>query len=103
MPLFRRNRSDAATVASGTHTSRSDGPFGPDDAALRLEERHYTVPELAEMWNLSREYVRQIVSRESGVTEWVRQGPGRRRYRVLRVPRSVAERIYRKAGSRAGT
>lgn len=68
-----------------------------------LEERHYTVPELAEMWNLSREYVRQVVCNEPGVTEWVRQRPGRRRYRVLRVPRSVAERVYRKAVTRAHT
>jgi hypothetical protein len=101
MPLFRRNRSDAATAASGTRVSRTDGPLGPDDAAIRLEERHYSVPELAEMWGLSREYVRQIVSKEPGVTEWVRQQPGRRRYRVLRVPRSVAERVYRRAASNA--
>jgi len=46
-----------------------------------FEERHFTVPELAEMWNLSREFVRQVVQGEPGVTEWVRQQPGRRRYR----------------------
>lgn len=62
-----------------------------------FEERHFTVPELAEMWNLSREFVRQVVQGEPGVTEWVRQQPGRRRYRVLRVPQSVAERLYNRA------
>lgn len=62
-----------------------------------FEERHFTVPELAEMWNLSREFVRQVVQGEPGVTEWVRQQPGRRRYRVLRVPESVAERLYNRA------
>lgn len=66
-----------------------------------IEERHYTVSELAEMWNLSPEFVRQIVRGEPGVTEWVRQAPGRRRYRVLRVPQSVAERLYRRALTRA--
>lgn len=60
-------------------------------------EPHYTVRELAAMWNLSAEFVRQIVQHEPGVTEWVRQNPGRMRYRVLRVPESVAERIYRRA------
>lgn len=64
-------------------------------------ERHYTVAELAAMWNLSSEFVRQIVQHEPGVTEWVRQQPGRRRYRVLRVPQSVAERVYRRAIGKA--
>lgn len=66
-----------------------------------FEERHFTVPELAEMWNLSREFVRQVVQGEPGVTEWVRQQAGRRRYRVLRVPQSVAERLYNRALGRA--
>ncbi len=35
-----------------------------------FQERHFTVPELAEMWNLSREFVRQVVQGEPGVTEW---------------------------------
>jgi len=66
-----------------------------------LEERHYTVAELAKMWNFSTEFVRQIVRGEPGVTEWVRQQPGRRRYSVIRVPQSVAERLYRRALGRA--
>ena len=64
-------------------------------------ERHYTINELASMWRLSGEFVRQLVQHEPGVTEWVRQQPGRRRYRVLRVPQSVAERVYRRALSKA--
>ena len=36
-------------------------------------ERHYTIKELASMWRLSAEFVRQIVQHEPGVTEWVRQ------------------------------
>jgi hypothetical protein len=66
-----------------------------------FEERHFTVPELASMWRLSREFVRQVVQGEPGVTEWVRQQPGRRRYRVLRVPKSVAERLYNRALGKA--
>ena len=66
-----------------------------------LEERHYTIAELAKMWNFSTEFVRQIVRGEPGVTEWVRQAAGRRRYSVLRVPQSVAERLYQRALSRA--
>jgi hypothetical protein len=66
-----------------------------DEIAERFGQHHYTVGELAAMRNLSTEFVRQIVQSEPGVTEWVRQQPGRRRYRVLRVPQSVVERVYR--------
>ena len=68
---------------------------------IQFEERHYTITELAEMWKFSTEFVRQIVRGEPGVTEWVRQQPGRRRYRVIRVPQSVVERLYRRALTRA--
>lgn len=71
------------------------------EVAGPFAEPHYTVGELAAMWNLSAEFVRQIVQHEPGVSEWVRQNPGRRRYRVLRVPESVAERIYRRALAKA--
>ncbi len=66
-----------------------------------FEERHFTIRELSRMWRFSEAFVRQIVKDEPGVTEWVRQQPGRRRYRVLRVPQSVAERLYRRAQARA--
>ena len=71
-----------------------------DDDREPFEQRHFTVGELATMWNLSGEFVRQLVENEPGVTEWVRQRPGARRYRVLRVPRSVARRLYARALSR---
>ena len=64
-------------------------------------ERHYTVSELAEMWKFSKEFVRRIAENEPGVTEWVTQQPGRRRYRVLRIPESVVERLYNRALARA--
>lgn len=66
-----------------------------------FEERHFTIRELSRMWRFSEEFVRQIVKDEPGVTEWVRQQPGRRRYRVLRVPQSVAERLYNRALGKA--
>lgn len=73
----------------------------PSEDTNPLEERHYTIAELATMWNFSTEFVRQVVRGEPGVTEWVRQQPGRRRYSVIRVPQSVAQRLYRRALARA--
>lgn len=72
---------------------------GSDNPCV-FEERHFTISELAEIWQFSKEFVRQLVQNEPGVTEWVRQVPGKRRYRVLRVPQSVAERLYRRAQAR---
>ena len=72
----------------------------PDTPGAGFEERHFTISELAQMWNLSEELVRQLVRDEPGVTEWVRQAPGKRRYRVLRIPQSVADRLYRRARER---
>ena len=70
------------------------------DHPCDFEERHFTIAELAHLWQFSTEFVRQLVQSEPGVTEWVRQQPGKRRYRVLRVPQSVAERVYRRAQAR---
>jgi hypothetical protein len=69
-------------------------------AERSIQERHFTIADIAAMWNLSVEFVREIVRGEEGVTEWVRQAPGRRRYRVLRVPQSVLARLYRRAYER---
>ena len=71
------------------------------EALKSFAERHYTAAELAEMWKFSKEFVRRLVAHEPGVTEWVTQEPGRRRYRVLRIPESVVERLYNRALSRA--
>jgi hypothetical protein len=68
-----------------------------NDDPLLFEEQHFTVKELAAKWRFSAEFVSQLVRNEPGVTEWVRQEPGKRRYRVLRIPQSVAERVYRRA------
>jgi hypothetical protein len=75
----------------------------PDDSIpipLRKEERHWTIPELSERWNFSRKTL----------YEWFRDAPGvlvmsrperpygsnsKRQYTSIRVPESVALRVYR--------
>ena len=79
-----------------TRSGHTDGP-GVTDDALPLEEQHYSVPQLADRWGLSGDFVRRLFAEEPGVTEWVHQARGRRRYRVFRIPQSVAERVYRRA------
>jgi hypothetical protein len=58
---------------------------------------HYTVAELADCWNVSTDFVRDLFRNESGVVRWVHSRPGKRRYIVIRIPAVVAQRVYRRA------
>ena len=64
----------------------------------RLFERHFS---LAEQWNLSEDTVRRIFEREPDVLifENPERGSSRRR-RTMRIPESVAERVYRRLSTR---
>ena len=65
------------------------------EAEPRMYERHYSPAELGELWNLSADTVRRMFEQEPGVL--VFENPVRsssRRFRTLRIPESVAERVY---------
>ena len=59
-------------------------------------ERHYAVEELAELWKMSDDFIRRLFLKEPGVVVFWHQRPGRRVYRTLRIPESVAERVHRR-------
>jgi len=61
------------------------------------EGHHYTVAELADAWNVSHDFIRDLFRHEPDVVRWARNRPGRRHYVVLRIPAAVAERVYRRA------
>jgi hypothetical protein len=63
----------------------------------RLFERHFSPAELAETWSLSEDTIRRMFERESGVLifENPSRNPNRRR-RTIRIPQSVAVRVYQK-------
>jgi len=58
-------------------------------------ERHYSVDELAELWGMSDDFVRRLFLNEPGVVVFFKHRPGRRTYRTLRIPESVAQRVHR--------
>jgi hypothetical protein len=61
------------------------------------EERHYSVGEVAEMWNLSTDVIRKIFEREPGVLVLGNGGSRRKRgYHTLRIPASVLDRVHRR-------
>lgn len=63
----------------------------------RFKERHYSVAEIAEIWSLSRDVVRKLFERESGVLVLGDDGSRTKRgYHTLRIPESVMERVHRR-------
>src|SRR5436853_428893 len=68
----------------------------PVSAPSSFAERHYSVPEVAGLWNLSSDAVRKLFQNEPGVVVLGGQdSTHKRRYTTLRIPESVLQRVYR--------
>ncbi len=66
-----------------------------------IGERHFTVAEIAMAWSLSPDKVRRLFELEPGVLVFRNKVLGsKRRYTTLRIPESVAERVYRRCLNR---
>jgi hypothetical protein len=80
---------DQATRDSITEISaNATGVFG---------ERHWTVAQVAEIWNLSKDAVRRMFQNEPGVLVLGNRLSGhKRRYTTLRIPQSVLERVHQR-------
>jgi len=64
-------------------------------------ERHYAVAEIAELWNLSSDKVRELFENEAGVLVIGERSPRhKRRYITLRIPQSVLERVHSRLSSK---
>ena len=65
-------------------------------------ERHYAVTEIAEMWSLSADKVRELFEDEPGVLVIGERNPRhKRRYVTLRIPQSVLERVHHRLSSKS--
>lgn len=72
-----------------------DGDFVID--ADIVSEKHYTIGEVAEMWSVSEDLIRDIFKDEAGVIQFVRPGTRlKRQYTTTRIPESVVKRVHRK-------
>jgi hypothetical protein len=60
-----------------------------------MAEKHYTPTELAQMWGVSVQTIRDLFKDEDGVLKLGSDGTRTRRaYKTLRIPHSVAERVH---------
>jgi hypothetical protein len=67
---------------------------GVDDEVFR--EKHYTVPELAEIWIVSSDTIRRVFADEPGVLILPKHGRSRKRrlYATRLIPESVVRRVH---------
>ena len=67
-----------------------------DTAANTALERHYTIYEIAEKWNLGSTKVREMFIDEPGVLKTQLRAPGSRKRQnlSLRIPESVVLRVH---------
>ena len=72
-------------------------------------EVHFTPARLAKEWAVSTDTIRHLFYDEPGVlkidrpetTRGGKDGKGKRRYRSIRIPQSVAERVHRRLSGKA--
>ena len=83
-PRFRAWRSRSLSLQDISHSPVS-----------AVEERHYSPQELATAWGVSVQTIRDVFRDEPGVLKLGSDGTRtRRRYKTLRIPESVAERVH---------
>jgi hypothetical protein len=82
------------TAPAAINSIREDP--GPAKATVVAFERHFTAQDLAELWKLDETMIRRIFQDQPGVLKLGRSNRrgGNRDYVTLRIPESVALRIY---------
>jgi hypothetical protein len=65
-------------------------------ARIRASEQHFTPDELAELWGVSAQTIRDLFKEEVGVLRMVKDDKpkNKRVYVTMRIPESVAERVH---------
>jgi hypothetical protein len=66
----------------------------PAPISVLMMERHFTVQELADMWGFSHNFINGKFRDEPGVMHTQKKGRVKRSYGAIRMPQSVAERVY---------
>jgi hypothetical protein len=94
-PIFSPTK-EASMQARKPPTTEADWwssvPGQMGDASL---ERHFSVGELASLWDLSEQTIRRMFAGEPGVIEWGHtESRFKRGYITMRIPESVVQRVH---------
>jgi hypothetical protein len=91
MAMEPQNAPTTVSIDSGNH----DGIRRPRPGVAL--EKHYSVAELAKLWELSERTIRRIFSSEPGALQLMHEESRfKRGYSTLRVPESVVQRVHRR-------
>jgi len=92
--------SSAPTSCRLGHISPTDSPAVDTRDAPHQDdalERHFSIQEIAELWGLCENSVRELFKTEPGVVRIQRpKSRFKRAYTTIRIPRSVLERVHRR-------
>jgi len=104
---MKRNNTVGALLAQKQNWMRErHSPVGPavasSDGMPSFAQRHYTASEVALMWGISLDTARRIFESEPGVLVINGEGTGRR-YRTLRIPESVLQRVHHRLSNLGGS
>ncbi len=73
----------------------------PTEKTAPANERHYSIAEIAEQWNISVDLARDVFRNEPGVLRILRPGTRFKRcYSTFRVPESVMLRVHTRLSAR---
>jgi hypothetical protein len=92
---FKTSFEDKAQWMRDRHARPAVVAFIPPSPSA-FTERHYTVAEVAELWNLSSDAIRKLFQDEPGVLVIGGRSSHKRRYTTLRIPESVLQRVHRR-------
>ena len=92
-------RQSAKFLAWKLKPAPSNTFVGPDGKILtamyEMAERHYAPNELAKLWGVDTETIRNLFREEPGVVKIGNRNPKHKRaYLTLRIPESVATRVH---------
>jgi hypothetical protein len=68
---------------------------------VSILEKHFSVSQVATLWNLSDDTVRKLFIDEIGVLKFTRPSRLRRKYCSLRIPESVVQRVHQRLQKKA--
>jgi hypothetical protein len=83
-------------MKSRSHLGQIDEGILFAETSSTTFERHYTVAEVAALWNISIDMCRKRFQNEPGVLVLAKPTKRcKRQYKTLRIPESVLERVHR--------
>jgi hypothetical protein len=100
MPHATPNRLDPAQIVRASEKFLNWKPSKlnlPDwlEQSNIMREQHYAPADLAKMWGVSVQTIRELFKDEEGVLKIGSDGTrSRRAYKTLRIPHSIAERVH---------